>query len=267
MKIIESDNITEMYIRALWFLKHFGKEVGNTKEIENMSFVLTNPRSRLILEPLRKHSLRYMKKEILWYLHGSSNIDEISKEASIWQKVSDDGHNVNSNYGMKIFRDFTAGKPQFKMVEEELLRDANSRRAIMFFNMYNEDYMLMHKTKDFPCTVFSQFTIREGKLNMTTHMRSNDIIFGWSNDVPWFTFLQELMAAKLNIPLGTYTHIAGSEHIYERHYKFLDEVNFNYKATPEDKVLMCPFPHIEQKDVINILLDQHCAMTRFLNEA
>jgi thymidylate synthase len=47
-------------------------------------------------------------------------------------------------------------------------------------------------------------------------MRSNDVVVGMTHDVFCFTMIQELVARSLGLPLGTYTHIVGSLHIYDR---------------------------------------------------
>ena len=50
-------------------------------------------------------------------------------------------------------------------------------------------------------------------------MRSNDLWFGFPFDVFQFTCLQVYLAMKLNIGICSYTHIAGSLHLYKRDYE------------------------------------------------
>ena len=47
-------------------------------------------------------------------------------------------------------------------------------------------------------------------------MRSNDIWFGLPYDIFQFTSLQILLSMELGVGIGTYTHICGSLHLYER---------------------------------------------------
>lgn len=54
---------------------------------------------------------------------------------------------------------------------------------------------------------------------MTTYMRSNDLWMGFPNDVFQFTAIQVYLAMRLGYQLGSYTHIAGSLHLYERDAK------------------------------------------------
>jgi thymidylate synthase len=62
------------------------------------------------------------------------------------------------------------------------------------------------------------FQIIEGKLNMTTVLRSQDLVFGACNDIYCFTKLQELVSNKLGLPIGIYFNFAIDLHIYERHF-------------------------------------------------
>ena len=59
------------------------------------------------------------------------------------------------------------------------------------------------------------------KLYMTTYMRSNDLWLGFPFDIFQFMNLQVLLCmdlADMGVTLGTYTHHAGSLHLYERDY-------------------------------------------------
>ena len=54
-------------------------------------------------------------------------------------------------------------------------------------------------------------------------MRSNDAYFGLPHDLFCFTMLQELVSCKIGIPLGSYTHVCTSMHIYEKHFSRVDK--------------------------------------------
>ena len=74
-------------------------------------------------------------------------------------------------------------------------------------------------TNDLNCTVCLQFIVRDEKLYCTTYMRSNDLWLGFPYDVFQFTCIQIRMAMELGLDIGSYTHIAGSLHIYERDFE------------------------------------------------
>jgi len=69
-------------------------------------------------------------------------------------------------------------------------------------------------SNDTPCTYAVQFTILNGKLNMSVVMRSNDLWYGFCNDQYQFSNLQMYVAYQLNLPVGTYYHFAHNLHLY-----------------------------------------------------
>lgn len=180
-----------------------------TGEIINAVTVIENPKDNLVTSPIRKLSHKYAIGELLWYLSGSNKLDAIANYSKAWNKLSDDGETVNSAYGHRIFEKF--GFDQWEHVKGLLEADPNSRQAVIHIKEPNPE-----KTKDLPCTVALQYFIRDGKLYATTYMRSNDIWLGFPYDVFTFTCLQIKMAFELGVGIGSYTHIAGSLHLYSR---------------------------------------------------
>ena len=143
--------------------------------------------------------------------------------ATIWRQISDKNGQVESNYGFYL-------KPQWEWVKQEILGDVDTRRATI---VINQPYHKNKNPKDYPCTQYIQFFVRENKLNMGVNMRSNDLVFGLCNDVFTFALFQQLMLielrdAGLDIELGSYYHHAGSLHVYERHYDMVSEIIPNH---------------------------------------
>ena len=194
-------------------------------EVLNAVTVIEDPTRCILKSPIRKLPMRYCIGELLWYLSGNNRLDAIRLYTGAWDRMSDDGETVNSNYGHIIRNawdeDTNTGVAvqfdQMKMCEELLRKDPNTRQAVI--HIKSSRNILTNPTKDLNCTVCLQFFIREGKLYMTTYMRSNDLWMGFPNDVFQFTCMQIYLAMRLNVRLGTYTHIAGSLHMYERDYK------------------------------------------------
>lgn len=67
-----------------------------------------------------------------------------------------------------------------------------------------------------PCLQWIQFLIRDGKLNMKVLFRSNDILMAMYANMYALVALQAHVAAQLNVPVGTYTHIVTVPHIYHK---------------------------------------------------
>ena len=208
-------------------------------EIINAITIIEDPTRCILKSPIRKLPMRYMVGELLWYLSGNSSLDAIRLYTAAWNRMSDDGKYVNSNYGNRIQLATCeySGEifDQMEMVRQMLIKDPASRQAVIHIKQARN--LLKHPTKDVNCTVCLQFFIREEKLYMTTYMRSNDLWMGFPNDIFQFTAMQIYLAMRLGVGLGTYTHIAGSLHLYERDYKtalknIQKEANTSIDGTP-----------------------------------
>lgn len=192
-------------------------------ELEHHTYELP-PYARFCNFEARKLNLNYIKNEFLWYLRGDKYDTSIGEKAKLWQSLVNADGSINSNYGQYLF----GQQNQFDNVVRTLTEDRDSRRASAV--ILNRDHLTM-QTKDVPCTYSLNFRIREGKLNMSVHMRSQDAIFGMGNDAPCFSFIHEMVLAALrsnyeheDLELGTYKHTADSLHVYERHFEMLDKL-------------------------------------------
>lgn len=183
-----------------------GNVVG---EVINATTVINDPTRCIMKSEIRKLPMRYCIGELLWYLSGNKNLKEIQKYTKNWDRMSDDGMTVNSNYGHCIQHKF--GFNQWEYVKNMLLENPNTRQAVIHIKTADNT-----SSKDVNCTVCLQFFIRDNKLYLTVYMRSNDLWTGFPYDVFQFTAMQILMSMELGIELGSYTHMAGSLHLYER---------------------------------------------------
>ena len=191
-------------------LNQGSRDGGVCGEILNAVTVLVDPTKNIMKNDVRKLPMRYAIGEMLWYLSGNNNLKEIQKYTSGWDRMSDDGVKVNSNYGWCIKHKY--GYDQWERCIKELTKHRDSRRAVIHIKSGDDT---LH-SNDVNCTVCLQFFIREDKLYLTTYMRSNDIWMGFPYDVFQFTNMQILMSMQLGVGLGTYTHFVGSLHLYER---------------------------------------------------
>lgn len=206
-------------------IKEQGKIVstrGNkVLEIENYGFEL-EPYERFMNFPSRKLSLKYIKNEFIWYLRGDKYDTSICDHASIWKNIIQKDGSIFSNYGQYIFTD-----SKYIKILSILLRDKNARHAnIVILQPYHYDNL---NSPEVPCTLGLSFRIRDNKLNMTVVMRSCDAIYGMGNDVPAFSFIQEIICVLLKekypeLKLGKYYHFVESFHIYEKHWDMLDTI-------------------------------------------
>jgi hypothetical protein len=78
---------------------------------------------------------------------------------------------------------------------------------------------LLSGKASFLCATQVQFLLRQGKLDMITTMRSNDVWHGLPYNLFQFGMLQCTLANTLGVKPGRYTHNAGSMHLYKRHWE------------------------------------------------
>lgn len=245
MRVIKGKNFAELYKNICTELMtnpeyETAPRDQKIKEISDAVLINEDPTSNLFLNNARNVPLKYLAGELLWYFSGRNDLDFISKFSSFWKNIANSDGTCNSAYGNLIFKekDSKGGISQFQWAYDSLVKDKDSRQAIMHFNRPNHQYS---GVKDFVCTLIGNFQIRDNKLNFTIDMRSNDIFFGLTFDYPFFTMLQQQMFRHLKkiypeLELGTYTHIAHSLHVYERDFdkvKKMMKNEFAVYGTPE----------------------------------
>ncbi|CAM5718067.1 Thymidylate synthase [Streptomyces antimycoticus] len=151
--------------------------------------------------------------EALWYLSGRDDLAFPAHYAPSLTRYSVDGrHLTGTAYGPRIFRHGPGALDQWAAVTETIRKDPDTKRAII--QIFEPRELLVPANPDVACTLALQFLLREGRLHAVAYMRANDAYRGMVSDVFSFTFLQEAMARQLRVPVGTYTHVAGSLHLY-----------------------------------------------------
>lgn len=210
-------NAREAFIYFYNEINSNGIAFGDTKALFNVGFTLENPSQKNInvLNPDRKFNLEYAEAEWQWYLSGDPSIDKLGEINGsippIWEKMADSDRRVRSNYGWQWERNH-----QLDKVVAMLKSNPETRQAVI--SIYDGKEISTYR-KDTPCTYAVQFTILDNKLHMAVLMRSNDLWFGFCNDQYCFASLQELVADRLSIELGTYYHFAHNLHLYNNKLK------------------------------------------------
>lgn len=215
------------YLRAYRDLQTKGKIVQphgtKTLELLNYQFIIPPAPNFVTSFRARNLNLTYCKQEWLWYLRGDRFDTSIEDHATMWKKIKQPDGGYNSNYGQYLF----GKEQQFLWAFECLRKDIFSRQACI--QLLNKSHMFTNNT-DVVCTQSIQFIARDGKLHMYVSMRSNDAIWGLTNDAFCFANLHTMMLVALQeagysrLQMGRYYHRAGSFHVYERHFEMLDKL-------------------------------------------
>jgi thymidylate synthase len=169
----------------------------------------------------RKFNWKYFAGELAWYLRKDRDVDYIGQFSGFWSTLTNPNSNeINSNYGSLLFNE------QLEWVVDSLKADQNSRQAIAFLNQPKFQF---EGNKDFVCTMYLNFFIRNNTLHMKVQMRSNDIFYGLTFDAPFFAFVHQHVFLWLRdtypeLQLGVYYHCADNTHFYERHFELADKI-------------------------------------------
>lgn len=211
---------------------------------------ITDPSDRYITLPERKWNKHLPFVESLWLASGTNHLDMVTKYVKNMANFSDDGQFMRAGYGTRI-RAYTGNQEnykvrdpkyrrvttfsgntvdQLKFVVDILKKDKDSRQALITIHDPAKDSLDSSQnlvvSKDQPCTRSLQFMVNKGKLDMTVHMRSNDLIWGFSAvNITNFTFMQEYVSQILNIPVGDYYHFANNLHVYEDKLPLVEELS------------------------------------------
>ena len=207
-------NANEAYEYFLDKIIQDGITFGDTKALFNVGFILDEPMENYISNKERNWKLSYAHAEWKWYLSGDPHINKLKKIYGkippIWCHMADSKGLVRSNYGWQWKRndqiDYVVAKLRHQLITKKPTRHA----AISIYDAKEwESYR-----KDTPCTYAVQFYILHNVLNMCVVMRSNDLWYGFCNDQYQFSRLQQMIAERLSIDVGTYYHFAHNLHLY-----------------------------------------------------
>lgn len=211
--------------------------IGGQKciEIQNANFIADKDFI------IRKPNYDYASREIQWYESQSLYVEDIpGKVPAIWEQCADKDGKINSNYGWCIFSNENGN--QYKNCVKTLLKDPYSRQAVMIYNrpsMYADS--INNGMHDFMCTFSTQVFLNEKvddsipgnlipyyELDYIVNMRSNDSVFGYNSDYLWAKHVQNKLCKDLSEKMqqevrpGIIYWNAGSLHVYERHFKYLE---------------------------------------------
>lgn len=221
---LKVQDIREMFKRA-YENGDFVIDKSGVKTIEIIGATFIADEDHIIREP----SYEYIKRELTWYKSMSLYVKDIpGKTPKIWEAVSDKNGKINSNYGWCIWA--KTNYSQYYSVMEALIKNPNSRQAIMIYNRpsMHEDFC-KDGMSDFICTYANSFMIRGNKLHSHYLMRSNDAIMGYNNDYAWAKYVQNILCEDLQfeypgLEIGELIWTASNIHVYERHFSDLEKM-------------------------------------------
>jgi thymidylate synthase len=198
---------------------------------------------------LRKSPIKMFVAEQIWFLSGARKPEDFLRDyTKIWDDFTNPGDVVTVAYGYRWRKHF--GRDQIGLLVELLEKEPSSRQAVVVTWDPGNDGLSLVKKKNVPCPYTFTINIVGGRLHMHNIIRSNDVMLGCPADVAGFALLQCMLAQRLGVKPGIYSHSISNAHIYDIHYpgaqELLSRTNDHPKVTlalPEDS-----FRRAEKKD-------------------
>jgi len=202
---INGSSAKEVWLNTIKTILDGGEEYTDhngrvCKELLNIEMVLPNPTENTVIEPIniitKNQEWVYPSKDELTSIMFKENQNPVYEHT----------------YGGRIFK-FGGVKNQLRDFVIPLLRNDNhSRQAVVsIFNPFKDSDLT---NKNIPAMMYFQFRIKNDKVLMTAHFRSNDILIGWPANIYQLFKVQEYVAKELQLNMGSLTTISNSAHIF-----------------------------------------------------
>lgn len=169
----------------------------------------------------------YLYPELAWYMSGDRDITNILPYSKFWNQIRNADNTANSNYGDLVFyRKNIHGVTSFQWALNRLIEDKSTRKAIV---LYNDRSFFFPGNKDLICNQHQNFHIRNNNLHCSVCLRSSDMVYGLTFNMPWWSFVHQTMFLILKdyypeLNLGTITAFLESVHIYENKFELVEKM-------------------------------------------
>jgi thymidylate synthase len=220
-------DIDRQYREQLAYILREGAEDMNertghkTKAVPGVHFRFTEG---FPLLTLRKIPVTVFVAEQIWFLMGSRKPGEfLDRYTKIWRDFTNINGIVSTAYGYRWRYHF--GRDQIAGLVRLLETEPSSRHGVVItWDPADDGLMPGRKKKNVPCPFAFTANIIGGKLHLHNIVRSNDMILGFPHDVAGFALLQRILAARLGVGVGVYSHSISNAHIYDIHYEAAQEL-------------------------------------------
>jgi thymidylate synthase len=219
---------------------------GNAKTIYGSAMHFSLDNGTIPLLTTKKVAWKTCLKELIWFISGSTNNDELTKQGvKIWNGngsrdfldsrglVHYRENDLGPVYGHQ-WRFFNAeystcdaeykgtGVDQLQNIIDDLMdpEKRTSRRMVMSaWNPCQLNEMALP-----PCHVLVQFNVLNGnKLSCSLYQRSGDVGLGVPFNIASYSFLTHLIAKHCGLEASEFLYYLGNTHIYDDHLEVLSE--------------------------------------------
>lgn len=166
--------------------------------------------------------------ELLWFLSGSTNVNDLNKNTKIWDEWADPvtgslgpiyGHQWRSWGADEGSKPGEHGVDQIKQVIHQIKNTPDSRRLIVSaWNVSDIPKMRLSA-----CHVLFQFYVSGKFLDCKLYQRSADLALGVPFNIASYALLQSMIAKECNLTPRYFIHTFGDAHIYLNHVEGIKE--------------------------------------------
>jgi len=222
MKSFEGDTADDVWCQAAQSLlmgseaKKQESRSGTTIELLHCNLHVRNPRERWVFSRHPGMNPAFAIAEVFWLLSGRNDARFVNYWNRDLVKYAGKTDAYHGAYGFRIRKHF--GLDQIERALAALKGKPASRQVVIQIWDPKLDFPAedgSEVSEDVPCNICSMLKVRDGRLEWTQVMRSNDIFRGLPHNFVQFTMLQEVLAGWLGVEVGTYNHISDSLHAYE----------------------------------------------------
>lgn len=198
---------------------------------------------------LRAIPVKMFIAEQVWFLSGSRKPEDFLRDyTKIWDIFTNPGDVVTVAYGYRWRKHF--GRDQIQLLVDLLEKEPSSRHGVVVTWDPTSDGLGGIAKKNVPCPYTFTVNILGGRLHLHNIVRSNDMILGAPADIAGFALLQMILAQRLGVRPGIYTHTISNAHIYSNHYDGAEELIKREVVHPRVDVVLPEdsFARAEKKD-------------------
>ncbi len=191
---------------------------GAARELLHAAITIRNPQQRWVSSRNPVVSPAFALAEVVWILAGRNDAATINYFNKRLPEYAGFGNTYHGAYGFRLRKHFDS-IDQLNRAYLALKNQPASRQVLLQIWDVRCDLPLddgLPRAQDIPCNVLSMLNIRDGRLDWTQIIRSNDIFLGLPHNLVQFTTLHEVMAGWLGVQMGSYNQLSNSLHLYEK---------------------------------------------------
>ena len=190
---------------------------GFTSELLHVTIHVRDSRQRWVVSRSPALSVAFAIVEVIGILAGRRDSAYLNFFNPALPKYAGTGAEYHGAYGYRLRS--SVGFDQLERASDALKANGDGRQIVLQIWDATLDFPSNGGSPvadDIPCNICSMLKVRNGRLEWSQIMRSNDIFLGLPHNFVQFMTLQEVLAGWIGIEPGIYAHFADSLHLYEK---------------------------------------------------